>query len=53
LVKYAAISITVEVKKCLELMKGNKTWSEFLTETVIEPQSLKSKNAPKNSEKIL
>jgi hypothetical protein len=30
--KYATVSVTVEVKKYSEIMKGNKTWREFLTE---------------------
>ena len=41
--KYAAISVPVDVKKQLEIMKGNKTWSEFLTETCIETEPLKRK----------
>jgi hypothetical protein len=45
LAKYTAISVPVEVKKCLKIMKGNKTWGEFLTETVIETQSLEDKKA--------
>ena len=43
--KYAAISVPVEVKKCLEIMKGNKTWGEFFTEMVYVTQSLKTKKA--------
>ena len=38
--KYATISVPVEVKKCLEIMKGNKTWGEFLTEMANETQTL-------------
>jgi len=43
LVKYAAISVPVDVKKCLEIMKGNKTWGDFLNEIVNEAQYLKCK----------
>jgi hypothetical protein len=43
--KYAAISVPVEVKKCLEKAKGNKTWGEFLLEMYTEQQRLKGEKA--------
>ena len=43
--KYTTISVPVEVKKRLEIVKGNKTWGEFLLETCTERQRLKGEKA--------
>jgi hypothetical protein len=34
MVKFAAISVPIEVKKQLALMKGNKSWGKYLAETL-------------------
>jgi len=38
LTKYATISVPVEVKRRLEIAKGNKTWAEFFLEICGEQQ---------------
>lgn len=43
--KYATISVPIEVKKQLELLKDNKTWGEFLLEACVDVKSLKGKKA--------
>jgi DNA polymerase III alpha subunit len=45
MVKYVNISVPVEVKKYLQLMKGNRTWGEFLLECN-EHQQLNKKIKP-------
>ena len=46
--KYASISVPVEVKKYLEIMKGDKKWGEFLTEMLDLTQSPKNKKPLRN-----
>ncbi len=43
--KFTSISVPTEVKKQLEIAKGNKTWGEFLLETCTEWQQLKGERA--------
>ena len=45
MVKYANISVPVEVKKYLQLMKGSRKWDEFLSECN-EHQHLNNKIKP-------
>lgn len=51
--KYATISVPVEVKKCLEKAKANKTWGEFLLEMYTEQQRLKGEKAFKELTRLL
>ena len=51
--KYAAISVPIEVKKQLEMMKGNKTWGEFLNEMCSDVESLKGKKAFEDLRQLL
>jgi hypothetical protein len=43
MVKYANISVPIEVKKLLQGFKGEKTWGKFLAEELREYQKLKRK----------
>ena len=51
--KYATISVPIEVKKQLEIAKGNKTWEEFLNELCTEVHSLKGKKAFEELKQLL
>ena len=51
--KYANISVPVEVKQQLKLLKGNKTWSEFLTESCNGYKQLRGRQALKELRQIL
>ncbi len=43
--KYTTIRVPVEVKKRLQIIKGNKTWGDFLLEKYSDSQQLKGKEA--------
>jgi hypothetical protein len=51
--KYATISVPIEVKKSLEIVKGNKTWGEFLLEMCVKRQRLKGENAFRELTRLL
>ena len=43
--KFATISVLVEVKSCLEKIKGDKEWGEFLMEMCSETRCPINKEA--------
>jgi len=45
LIKYATISVPVEVKKALEKAKGDDEWGEFLLNLCTEVERLRSRRA--------
>ena len=51
--KHTTISVPVQVKKNLELMKGNKTWGEFLLEALTEWKRLRGEKAFQEPRKLL
>jgi predicted CopG family antitoxin len=51
--KYASISVPMEVKEHLKLMKGDKTWGDFLLEMCTDWQRLKSERAFHKLRKLL
>jgi hypothetical protein len=51
--KYAIISVPVEVKKNLEIVKGTKAWGEFLLEMCVERQRLKGESAFRELTRLL
>jgi hypothetical protein len=51
--KYTNIAVPVEVKQQLKLLKGNKTWGEFLTESCNEYKQLRGRQALKELRQLL
>jgi hypothetical protein len=51
--KYASISVPVEVKQQLKLLKGKKTWGEFLIESCNEFKQLRGRQAFKELRQLL
>lgn len=53
MVKYATISVPVEVKEVLEKVKGDVEWGEFLLNLYYEAKRLRSEAAFKKLTEIL
>ncbi|MBS7654759.1 hypothetical protein KEJ43_06790 [Candidatus Bathyarchaeota archaeon] len=53
MVKYATISVPVEVKEVLEKVKGDAEWGEFLLNLYYEAKRLRSEVAFKKLTEIL
>ena len=51
--KYATISVPVEVKEKLKILKGSKTWSCFLLESASEWHKLRGKKAFQELRRLL
>lgn len=51
--KYTTISVPVEVKKQLKMLKKDKTWGSFLLESATEGQRIKGERAFKELRKLL